>query len=142
MKRSCLNSQTLRTDLWLPGDCEEIQPVHPKGDQSWVFIRRTDAEAETPILWQPRDLSVPESSYYCFISCVIRAQKPSLNNLLPWSRDSNIQTDKSFFSSISTFLTAKIDFPFPSHNRNQCYYSNCSIGHNFVCQSPVKLVLT
>ena len=34
-------------------DCEEIQPVHPKGDQSWVFIGRTDAEAETPILWPP-----------------------------------------------------------------------------------------
>ena len=31
--------------------CKEIQPVHPKGDQSWVFIGRTDAEAETPILW-------------------------------------------------------------------------------------------
>ena len=34
-------------------DCREIQPVHPKGDQSWVFIGRTDAEAETPILWLP-----------------------------------------------------------------------------------------
>ena len=34
-------------------DCKEIQPVHPKGDQSWVFIERTDAEAETPILWPP-----------------------------------------------------------------------------------------
>ena len=34
-----------------PLNCKEIQPVHPKGDQSWVFIRRTDAEAETPILW-------------------------------------------------------------------------------------------
>ena len=33
--------------------CEEIPPVHPKGDQSWVFIGRTDAEAETPILWPP-----------------------------------------------------------------------------------------
>ena len=33
---------------------KEIQPVHPKGDQSWVFIGRTDVEAETPILW-PRD---------------------------------------------------------------------------------------
>ena len=32
-------------------DCKEIQPVHPKGDQSWVFIGRTDAEAETPVLW-------------------------------------------------------------------------------------------
>ena len=34
-------------------DCKDIQPVHPKGDQSWVFIERTDAEAETPILWLP-----------------------------------------------------------------------------------------
>ena len=33
--------------------CKVIQPVHPKGDQSWVFIRRTDAEAETPVLWPP-----------------------------------------------------------------------------------------
>ena len=36
-----------------PLDCKEIQPVHPKGDQSWVFIGRTDAEAETPIPWPP-----------------------------------------------------------------------------------------
>ena len=34
-----------------PLDCKEIQPVHPKGDQSWAFIGRTDAEAETPVLW-------------------------------------------------------------------------------------------
>ena len=46
-------------DLWCwwrllsPLDCKEIQPVHPKGDQSWVFIGRTDAEAETPTLWSP-----------------------------------------------------------------------------------------
>ena len=38
-----------------PLDCKEIQPVHPKGDQSWVFIGRTDAEAETPKLW-PSDV--------------------------------------------------------------------------------------
>ena len=36
-----------------PLDCEEIQPVHSKGDQSWLFIGRTDVEAETPILWPP-----------------------------------------------------------------------------------------
>ena len=34
-------------------DCQEIQPVHPKGDQCWVFIGRTDVEAETSILWPP-----------------------------------------------------------------------------------------
>ena len=47
------------SELWCektfesPLDCKEIQPVHPKGDQSWVFIGRTDVEAETPILWPP-----------------------------------------------------------------------------------------
>ena len=40
-------------DSWESLGLKEIQPVHPKGDQSWVFIRRTDAEAETPILWPP-----------------------------------------------------------------------------------------
>ena len=43
----------LEKPLESPLDCKEIQPVHPEGDQSWVFIRRTDAEAETPILWPP-----------------------------------------------------------------------------------------
>ena len=38
-------------------DCKETQPVHPKGDQSWVFIGRTDAEIETPILWSPHEKS-------------------------------------------------------------------------------------
>ena len=46
-------------ELWLektlesPLDCKEIQPVHPKGDECWVFIGRTDIEAETPIFWPP-----------------------------------------------------------------------------------------
>ena len=41
----------LEKTLESPLDCKEIQPVHPKGHQSWVFIGRTAAEAETPILW-------------------------------------------------------------------------------------------
>ena len=40
-------------DSWDSPGCKETQPVHPKGDQSWVFIGRTDVEAETPILWPP-----------------------------------------------------------------------------------------
>ena len=43
----------LEKTLESPLDYEEIQPVHPKGDQSWVFIGRSDAEAETPVLWPP-----------------------------------------------------------------------------------------
>ena len=43
----------LEKTLESPLDCKEIKPVNPKGDQSWVFIGRTDVEAETPILWPP-----------------------------------------------------------------------------------------
>ena len=43
----------LEKTLESPLDCKEIQPVHPKGDQSWVFTERTDAKAESPILWPP-----------------------------------------------------------------------------------------
>ena len=43
----------LQKPLESPLDCKEIQPVHPKGDQSWVFIGRTDVEAKVPILWPP-----------------------------------------------------------------------------------------
>ena len=43
----------LAKTLASPLDCKEIQPVHPKGDHSWVFIGRTDAKAETPIIWPP-----------------------------------------------------------------------------------------
>ena len=43
----------LEKTLESPLDCKEIQPVHSKGDQSWVFFEKTDAKAETPILWPP-----------------------------------------------------------------------------------------
>ena len=43
----------LEKTLESPLACKEIQPVHPKGDQSWVFIGRTDVETETPVLWPP-----------------------------------------------------------------------------------------
>jgi len=52
-KNWCFWTVVLEKTLESPLDCKEIQPVHPKGNQSWVFIGRTDAEAETPILWPP-----------------------------------------------------------------------------------------
>ena len=48
-----VKAMVLEKTLESPLDCKEIQPVHPKADQCWVFIGRTDAEAETPILWPP-----------------------------------------------------------------------------------------
>ena len=50
-KNWCFLSAVLGKTLESPLDCQEIQPVHPKGNQSWIFIGRTDGDAETPILW-------------------------------------------------------------------------------------------
>ena len=52
-KNWCFWTVVLEKTLESPLNCKEIQPVHPKGDQSWIFIGRTDVEAETPILWPP-----------------------------------------------------------------------------------------
>ena len=52
-KNWCFWTVVLETTLESPLDCREIQPVHPKGDQSWVFIGRTDVTAEIPIFWPP-----------------------------------------------------------------------------------------
>ena len=53
LKNWCFWTMVLEKTLESPLNCKEIQPVHPKGDQSWLFIGRTDAEAEAPILWPP-----------------------------------------------------------------------------------------
>ena len=52
-KNWCFRTVVLEKTLESPLDCKEIQPVHPKGDQSWVFFGITDTEAETPIRWPP-----------------------------------------------------------------------------------------
>ena len=56
-KNGCFWTVLLEKTLESPLGCKEIQPVHPKGDQSWVFIGRPDAEAETPVLWPPHEKS-------------------------------------------------------------------------------------
>ena len=53
LKNWCFWTVVLERTLESPLDCKEIQPVHPIGNQSWISIGRTDAEAETPILWPP-----------------------------------------------------------------------------------------
>ena len=54
LKNWCFWTVVLEKTLESPLDCKEIKPVHPKGNQSWIFIGRTDSEAETPILWPQR----------------------------------------------------------------------------------------
>ena len=53
IKNWCFWTVVLEKTLESPLDCKELQPVHPKGNQSWIFIAGTDALAETPILWPP-----------------------------------------------------------------------------------------
>ena len=53
LKNWCFWTVVLEEALESPLDCKEIQPVHPKGNQSWIFTGRTDVEAETPMLWTP-----------------------------------------------------------------------------------------
>ena len=53
LKNWCFWTMVLEKTLERPLDCRDIQPIHPKGNQSWVFIGRTDVEAETPVLWPP-----------------------------------------------------------------------------------------
>ena len=53
LKNWCFWTVVLKKTLESPLDCKKIQPVHPQGNQSWIFIGRTDAEAESPILWPP-----------------------------------------------------------------------------------------
>ena len=53
LKNWCFWTAVLEKTLESPLDCKEIKPVHPKGNQSWIFIGRIDAEAETPVLWPP-----------------------------------------------------------------------------------------
>ena len=57
MKNCCFWTVVLEKTLENPLDCKEIKPVHPKGNKPWIFIGRTDAEAETPILWPPVEKS-------------------------------------------------------------------------------------
>ena len=57
-KAECWTIDAFELWCWIrllrgPLDCKEIQPIHPKGNQSWIFIGRTDAEAEAPVLWPP-----------------------------------------------------------------------------------------
>ena len=53
LKNWCFRTVVLEKTLESPLDCKEVQPVHPKGNQSWIFTGRADAEAETSILWPP-----------------------------------------------------------------------------------------
>ena len=63
-KNWCFWTVVLEKTLESPLDCKEIQPVYPEGDQPWVFIGRTDAEAETPILWPTHANSCQELTHW------------------------------------------------------------------------------
>ena len=65
-KNWCFWTVVLEKTLESPLDCKEVQPVHSKGDQSWVFFGRDDAKAETPILWPPHAKSCHWKRLWCW----------------------------------------------------------------------------
>ena len=64
LKNWCFWTMVLEKTLESPLDCKEIQPVHPKGDQPWVFFGRNDAKAEAPVLWLPHAKSWLIAKYW------------------------------------------------------------------------------
>ena len=84
-KNWCFWTVVLENTLESPLDCKETQPVHPKGDQSWVFTGRTDVEAETPILW-------PKFLYFSWLPnklaiWFLRFSTKNYNNWEQWGKD-------------------------------------------------------
>ena len=74
----------LEKALESPLDCKEIQPVHPKGDQSWVFIGRTDTEAETPVLWPPHLMRRVDSLEKTLMLAGIRGRRKRGQQRMKW----------------------------------------------------------
>ena len=66
LKNWCFWTVVLEKTVESPLDCKDIQPVNSKGDQSWVFFGRNDAEAETPVLWPPHAKSWPIGKDWCW----------------------------------------------------------------------------
>ena len=95
VKNWCFWTVMSEKTLESPLDCKEIQPVHPQGNQSWMFIGRTDAKAETPILWPPdvknwligedpdavRDWGQKGTTEDEMVGCVINSMDMSLSKL-------------------------------------------------------------
>ena len=96
----------LEKTLESPLDCKEIQPVHSEGDQSWVFIGRTDAEAETPVLWcicSGMPLSWPSSSLTLLLGWLLMF-------LLPWCHHCFLQVTGNCSSSLVALLGNLLEF--------------------------------
>ena len=74
----------LEKTLESPLDCKEMQPVHPKGNQSWIFIGRTDVEAETPILWPPDGKSWLIWRLWCWKRLKARGEGDEEDEMVGW----------------------------------------------------------
>ena len=83
-KNWCFWAMMLEKTLESPLDCKEIQPVYPKGDQSWVFTGRTDAEAETPVLWPPHVRSWPWKRPWCWEGLGTGGEWATENEMAGW----------------------------------------------------------
>ena len=111
-------------------DCKEVQPVHPKGDQSWVFIRRTDAKAETPILpYGERQYLQPSFDIDCLLALWPLLLLVSLVTCKVWSFD--LYLKKLPCKTLYTFAQNSIKHPCSTRDLSLCVLPSLSLSLYF-----------
>ena len=116
LKNWCVWTVVLEKTLESPLDCKEIKPVHPKGNQPWIFIGRTDAEAEVPILWPP-DVK----------SQLIR-KEPDVGK--DWSQEEKGTTEDEMVGWHHWFTGHKFEQTLIVKNREACWAVVHGVGNN------------
>ena len=109
LKNWCFWTAVLEKTLESPLDCKEIQPVHPKGAQSWVFIGRTNVEAATTILWPPDEKEIPTHS-------------STLAWKIPWTEE------RGRLQSMGSQRIGLSDFTFTLMRRNDSFEKTLMLG--------------
>ena len=89
LKNWCFWTVVLEKTLECPSDCKEIQPIYPKRDQSWIFIGRTDAKAEAPILWPPYAKNWLIVKYPDFVKDWRQEKGATENEMIGWHHQLN-----------------------------------------------------
>ena len=106
-KSCCFPAVVLGKTLESPLDCREIQPVHPKGNQPWIFLGRTDAEAEAPILWKP-DMKSHWKRSWCWEKAIWKATGKDLHAGKDWGQEEKGETEDEMLNGITDSMEMRL----------------------------------